>query len=328
MKRPLFVFAGQSNMMGAAVYPASEQITFQNSAEYLHKPRRLGAPCGEFKTFGFPTGEFSYIDLDAAYGSRPDQPSTLADYANNTYFCPSMANLDNDRDKSTFPFATFSEADNRAAASLPPYLVQGWESQGLACAYAHIAKGGVGIRHYLKGGAADYFDQKSTDFFADAAARYPEDDTSERVLFWLQGESDSDTLNGYETYYQALRTFWERCKTLGFTKFLIVRVGYWGDPNIAAIMRAQEDFCAETANAFILTRAGSYLHFQGEPNDWCDATGEEFEQGRDSFFGFGNQHINEKGFRTIARYALPNLLRILQEGKDPILEPEHITALK
>ncbi|MBQ7089987.1 MAG: hypothetical protein IJN82_02610, partial [Clostridia bacterium] len=74
MKRPLLVFAGQSNMMGAAVYPASEQIYFQNSAEYLHKPRRFGAPCGAFKTFGFPTGEFSYMDLQAAYGDHPERP--------------------------------------------------------------------------------------------------------------------------------------------------------------------------------------------------------------------------------------------------------------
>ena len=30
MKRPLFVFAGQSNMMGASVFQASEQIFYKN----------------------------------------------------------------------------------------------------------------------------------------------------------------------------------------------------------------------------------------------------------------------------------------------------------
>lgn len=40
-KRPLFAFAGQSNMMGAPVYETSEQIYFKNSFEYLHKKRRF-----------------------------------------------------------------------------------------------------------------------------------------------------------------------------------------------------------------------------------------------------------------------------------------------
>ena len=42
VKRPLFVFAGQSNMMGAAVYPASRQIFFENSYEYMHRAKRFG----------------------------------------------------------------------------------------------------------------------------------------------------------------------------------------------------------------------------------------------------------------------------------------------
>ena len=95
MKRPLFVFAGQSNMMGAAVYEASEQIYFKNSFEYLHKPRRFSKAMGEFKDYGFPSGEFSYKDLDAAYGNNktPDYKSDLDVYRDNTYFCPSMSNL-------------------------------------------------------------------------------------------------------------------------------------------------------------------------------------------------------------------------------------------
>ena len=34
-KRELFVFAGQSNMMGASVYPAKQQIVYKNSFEYF-----------------------------------------------------------------------------------------------------------------------------------------------------------------------------------------------------------------------------------------------------------------------------------------------------
>ena len=51
MKRHLFVFSGQSNMMGAAVFNAREQIYFKSSFEYLHKAKRLGAKMGEFNPF-------------------------------------------------------------------------------------------------------------------------------------------------------------------------------------------------------------------------------------------------------------------------------------
>ena len=58
-ERELFVFSGQSNMMGACVYPPKEQIVFTDSFEYLHKPKRFGKKMGEFKNTGFPCGEFS-----------------------------------------------------------------------------------------------------------------------------------------------------------------------------------------------------------------------------------------------------------------------------
>ncbi len=327
MKRPLLVFAGQSNMMGAAVYPAQKQIEFCRSAEYLHKPRRWGASSGEFKHYGFPTGEFSYQDLDAAYGAAKDAPSRLADYTENTYFCPSMCNLKSEEGKETFPFKHFSEADNRMAVSLAPIIVRGLEEQGLGCAYTHIAKGAVSIRHYLEGAAAAYFDRKAADFFTDAAARYAGDDTSRRALIWLQGESDLAADGAY--YKQALGRLWARCKAQGFNVFLIVRVGYWEDERIAGIMQAQEEFCAETEDAFILTRACSYLHHPLEPSGWLsEDLGEEFSLCRDSYFGFPNHHINEKGFETIASFAVPNLIRTLWEGKEPLFEEEAVAALK
>ncbi len=325
MKRPLLVFAGQSNMMGAAVYPAKEQIEFKNSVEYLHKPRRFGQPTGRFKTFGFPTGEFSYIDL-SSYGTDHESLSTLTDYGKNTHFCPSMYNLKEEREKTIYPFCHFSEATVGQAVSPAPILVRELENAGLACAYTHIAKGGAPIRHFLEGEAADYFDRKATDFFTDAAARYPDDDTSDRVLIWLQGESDIE--NGCTYYRDALKSLWARCKSLGFTRFLIIRVGFWDHAGIADIMLTQEQFCAETPDAFILTRAASYLHHPDQPKGWLPELGEEFTLCRDSYFGFANHHINEKGFETIARYALPNLIRILWENQEPILESEQVAALR
>ena len=40
-KRELFVFAGQSNMMGAGVYPPRQNIEVNNSFEYLQKTDRF-----------------------------------------------------------------------------------------------------------------------------------------------------------------------------------------------------------------------------------------------------------------------------------------------
>lgn len=329
MIRPLLVFAGQSNMMGASVYPASEQIYFKNSFEYLHKPKRFGKPMGNFKNYGFPSGEYSYIDLSAAYGEGGDENSvsSLNDYWNNTHFCPSMCNLQSDEEKTTYLFAHFSEALPTTSVSLAPYMVQGLEEAGYNCAFTHIAKGAVPIEHFLSGGAADYFDQKVSDFFADCEKKFPDDDTSERVLLWLQGESNAN--DNCVDYKNKLSLLWERAKNLGFTKFCIIRVGFWGNENITEVMRAQEEFCKETEDVYMLTRVGSYFEFKGQEVDSWFKTSmpSEFSLCRDSFYGFNNQHINEKGFKTIAKYATPNLIRVLFEGKEPILEEELIIPL-
>ena len=68
-KRTLFVFAGQSNMMGAAALPAKSKILLKNSYEYLHNPKRMGEASGAFTARGFPVGEFSYCDMEKAYSN-------------------------------------------------------------------------------------------------------------------------------------------------------------------------------------------------------------------------------------------------------------------
>lgn len=330
MKRPLFVFAGQSNMMGAAVYPASEQIYFKNSLEYLHKPRRFGEKSGEFKNYGFPCGEFSYKDLKKAYGNTNDFSikSQLTNYTENTYFCPSMCNLENEEEKSEASFKDYNEATAQIGTSLAPFIVNELEENGFACAYTHIAKGSVKISHYLEGEACEYFYQKVNDFFADSEIKFPNDDLSEKVLVWLQGESNTEI--GYENYKASLKQFWKRLKENGFTKFFMIRVGYWGNKAITDIMKAQEDFCKEEENAYMLTRVCSFFEFKGQQNteNWFkNPITEEFTPCRDSFYGFDNQHINEKGFKVIAKYALPNIIKILFENKEPLLEEENIIPL-
>ena len=71
VKRPLFVFAGQSNMEGGAAYPPSEQIRFSDSYEYLHKPRRFGEERGVFKKTAYPAGEFSYETVSYTHLTLP-----------------------------------------------------------------------------------------------------------------------------------------------------------------------------------------------------------------------------------------------------------------
>ena len=125
MRRDLFVFAGQSNMTGASVFPPKYPLCTKRSYEYKHKMRRLGMPTGEFVPVGYPVGEFSYKDMSLAYASdlvNERGESRLNDYAVNTYFSPSMSNLKSEEDKMVFPFSTFSEADAPMGATLAPFV--------------------------------------------------------------------------------------------------------------------------------------------------------------------------------------------------------------
>ena len=361
MKRDLFVFAGQSNMMGAAVFPPKRALCIENSYEYKHKAKRLG--CGElFVKAGYPAGEFSYIDLDVAYSedmTDENGNSKLANYVSNTYFCPAMSNLKSEETKEVFSFSSFSESTAPDGVTLAPFLAEEWEKLGNSCAYAHIAKGGVSIDYYMTdemcdeyahhieehnrenntnydvrisngrrmAGAAEYFFEKCHDFFADAENHFESDDLSNKCLFWLQGESDAGGSDvEYEKKLEILR---ERLKTIGFTNFFCIRIDYFGSNGISKVMKAQEDFVPRHADAYMLTRAASYLTYPGQKeDDWfISPPGEEYRDCRDSFFGYNNNHINEKGFSLIAERAVKNLYRVLRENKEPILEEENIKAL-
>ena len=329
MKRPLFVFAGQSNMMGAPVFPAKEQIYYSNSSEYLHKRRRLGDKCGEFKNYGFPVGEFSYIDIKAAYGENytPDSISLTSNYGDSTLFAPSLCNIKDESTKEMYEFAHFNEGNMRMAPALPPFVVKGLEEKGYCCAYTHIAKGGVPISYYLDGKPYHYFAEKTRCFFEEAEQKYKDDDTSDKIFVWLQGESDRDKTIEY--YKDALYKLWDKCKSLGFTKFFMIRVDYWCADDSFKVMKAQEEFCNECNDAYMITRAASFIPWSDKANSemFIKELPEEFLLTRDAFYGYGNGHINEKGFKTIAKYAVPNIIRVLFEDKAPILEEELVKEL-
>ncbi len=363
MKRDLFVFAGQSNMMGAAVYPPKIEIHMDKSYEYKHKPKRFGAERGAFVSAGYPVGEFSYKDLSCAYAqgnTDANGNSKLDNYKENTYFVASLSSMTDLAAKREVPFAFFSESNATFGATLAPLLAMEWEKLGNASLYAHIAKGSVCIAHYMTDemvreygrrvsaynrengtshretvpdidrmpGAADYFFTKCRDFFADAEASFPDDDTSERCFFWLQGEGDAGS--SVIDYEFRLDVLWDALKTIGFTRFFCIRIDFFGDPAIDRVMEAQERFTEKHPDAYMLTRAASYFTYAGrDESDWfITPPAEEYRNCRDSFYGFPNQHINEKGFTVIAKHSAPNLQRVLREGKAPILEEENIKSLR
>lgn len=354
--RPLFVFAGQSNMEGAAAFPPTEQIRFSDSYEYLHKPRRFGEDRGIFKRTAFPAGEFSYENLAEAYPSLSDfrSISSLDTFFEHTFFVPALSNLKSEADKSVYPFEGYSEANFVPSPCLPPYLARDWEARGHVCAYAHIAKGAVSIEHYMDpdtlarfdreraslpgahdamyrpamtGAAGAYFDEKVRDFFADSEARFPNDDLSVRALFWLQGESDPNWTQA--EYLLAMNLFWEQARSLGFTHFFCIRVGHWGEDSIANVLMAQEQFCREAERAYMLTRVASFMTRPGhDESGWfIKAPGPELDACRDSFYGYQNDHYNQKGFELMAARCVANLERILFENLPPVLEEELIRPL-
>lgn len=362
MKRDLFVFAGQSNMMGASVFPPKTEITLARSFEYKHKARRLGAKQGDFVSSVYPVGEFSYIDLERAYsadGTDEKGKSRLAKYIENTYFCPAMSNLKSEKEKTVYSFSDFSESTARNGATLAPFLAREWEALGRTSAYAHIAKGCVSINYYMTdemaeeyarrmgaynerfgtsyetkiasssrlAGAAEYFFEKSRDFFADAEAQFGEELSGNKCFFWLQGEGDAWRSSiEYETKMDVL---WEALKQSGFTHFFCIRIDYFGEDGIYRVMRAQENFVSRHADAYMLTRAASYLAYpeQNEAEWFISPPTEEYRGCRDSFFGYGNDHINEKGFLLLAERATKNLYRVLVQNESPVLEKENIRLL-
>ena len=358
--RELFVFAGQSNMMGAAVLPPEFKLNISNSYEYKYKNRRFGNKCGKFIPVSYNIGEFAYCDLKKAYPTNDyDSLRELSDFTNNTYFVPALCNLDKFDERSVIAFSKISEKTAVNAPSLPPYFVNEWEKMGRKCAIAHMAKGNVTILHYfdeemvesynkkivqqndfyntkypllskedLTFEPSKYFSNEIKAFFEDASERFDKDIIKTKAFVWLQGESDAK-LSEVE-YRLRLEILWGKLKMLGFTHFLCIRVGMWGEEkNITEIMKAQEKFCAQNKSCYMLTRSCSFMTFPEENKNlsYLRTPDEKYFGCRDSFFGFANDHINEKGHILIAKQAIANVKRVLIDNDDVELEEEIVKEL-
>lgn len=362
MKRHLFVFSGQSNMVGASVLPPKKKIVVNNSYEYKHN-YRLGNGKSEFVPCGYPVGEFIYANPKKAFDQNmvdTNGKSTLTNHQKNAFFTSSMRNLDSKRNKTVRAFNEFCESTAKPSASLAPLFAMEWEKLGESLAYAHIAKGGCSIKHFFTKkmcqeysarmdaynekngtnydpsplsredgmkGASTYFFKKCKDFLKDAKRRFKEDKIASRSFVWLQGESDA-YMQPIE-YEIKLQILWDELKKLGFERFLCIRVDYFGSKNISRVMQAQEDFVKNNSDAFMLTRSASYFnHPNLEADGWyAKKLSKEYEYCRDSFFGYNNHHINEKGFSVLAKRSAKNAYRIICENKRPKLESELIIPL-
>ena len=351
----LFVFAGQSNMMGAAVLEPKVNTFAEQAWEYKYMPKLRGAETGAFVPAQNSAGEWYYNDLNAAYGENLYDlayQSSLSNYSKNTYFCPAMSN-------GTKGFSAQSEADMYPSASIPPYFATEYASYGHSSIYAHMAKGAVKIVHYFTPdmvnaynalistynaengksykllsaadltGAGDAFDEKYKSMLEDYAACSPSGSINNKCFVWLQGEGDGGS---YIEYKLKMQVLWEHLQTLGFTHFFVLRVGYWGNTGILNIIKAQEDFCAENEGCHIVTRAPSLIPYPGATTEnwWISEPDAEYADCRDSYVvsGSGNHHFNEKAMQIFAERSAANIHRILYLGLDPVLEEENIRGMQ
>lgn len=350
----LFVFSGQSNMMGAAhLEPEYDGKTYY-AYEYKYANRLKGGDKGEFVYAQNPAGEFHYVDPELAYSETYLDAATgkskLANYSETMHFIQAC------RDKEA-GFGGQSEFKNYPAATMAPYFARYYAAMGNPCIYAHMAKGSTKIKNYFTEamrvaynelitayntengtshaelaesdltGAGDAFDAKYNAMLEDYAEWAPDKTIKNKCFVWLQGESDTHV---YIEYKLKLQVLWQHLQELGFTHFFILRVGFWGSTAIINEIKAQTDFCDENENCYIVTRAPSLIPHPSATtsNWWIKEPDEEYADCRDSYLAStSNHHFNEKAHKIFAKRTADNINRVLYEGLEPILEPENLKLL-
>lgn len=353
-KVDLFVFGGQSNMMGAAHLPPEDNPVTYYAFEYKYQPILKGEEKGEFIYAQNPAGDWHYIDPEKAYGSSYKDEATgkskLSNYSTNTYFVPACR--DNPKG-----FGSQSEYEMYPSATTAPYFARYYAQLGNPCIYAHMAKGSCKILNYFTKdamdeynkliteyntansksyatltesdltGGGDAFDAKYHAMIRDYAELEPDNTIVNKCFFWLQGESDTHQWAEYRYKLQAL---WKHLQSIGFTHFFILRVGFWGATSLINEIKAQTDFCNDNENCYIITKAPSLIPHPSATtkNWWVNEPSPEYNNCRDSYIAnTSNHHFNEKAHKIFAQRCADNAHRILQLGLDPILEEENIKEM-
>ena len=350
----LFVFCGQSNMMGASARQPVQNLRIRRSLEFRYRDEYLGRGPASFVPLTRHCGEFLYLDPAKAYPTG-EHLSTLTRYGDHACFVPAMSNAQG-CGTAVVPFRIFSEAEYRPGCCMIPFFAARYEELGGQALCAHIARGGVGIRHYFSAAMARtynralalhravchtdepdmhlgemeevanrIFTEKCRSFFRNAE---PFGVRQNRTAVWLQGESDAG--DSEFAYRLKLELLWEYMKSIGFGRFFCVRVGYWGKPGIIRVMRAQEDCCRAHGDCFMVSRAASYMPDADleTPAGWyLTQPGPCYRGCRDTAYGYNNSHINEKGMRLIGWEAAENAFRILHQGLPPRHGPELLRGI-
>ena len=354
-KVDLFVFAGQSNMMGAAHLPPMDNPITYDAFEYKYQNVLKGGDKGEFVYAQNPAGDWHYMNTEEAYGEQYLDATTgksrLANYPSTMYFIPACR----DQEKG---FSGQSEYLNYPSATMAPYFAQYYTELGRKCVYAHMAKGACNIVHYFTtdameeynrlitaynsanstsyatltssnlSGAGDAFDAKFKAMLKDYADFAPDKTIANKCFVWLQGEGD---VHVYAQYKLRLQALWSHLQSLGFTHFFILRVGFWGSTSVINEIKAQTDFCEENENCYIITKAPSLIPHPAATTDnwWLNEPSEEYTDCRDSYLAStSNHHFNEKAHKMFARRSADNINRILYLGLPPILEEENIKGME
>lgn len=350
----LFVFSGQSNMMGAAhLAPEYDGKTYY-AYEYKYANRLKGGDKGEFVYAQNPAGDFHYVDPAVAYGEAyldvETGKSKLGNYSSTMHFIQAC------RDGEV-GFGSQSEYRNYPSATMAPYFARYYAAKGYPCIYAHMAKGSTKIINYFTEsmmneynelitayntengtthktlttadltGAGDAFDAKYNAMLEDYADFAPDKTIKNKGFVWLQGESDTHV---YIEYKLKMQVLWHHLQSLGFTHFFVLRVGWWGGSAIINEIKAQTDFCAENENCYIVTRAPSLIPHPtaNTSNWWIKEPSEEYADCRDSYLAStSNHHFNEKAHKIFAKRSADNIERVLHLGLEPILEEENIKQM-
>lgn len=358
----LFVFSGQSNMMGGVFYedftagygpwPKTNGIVDVENTSYIQQPVYAEETAGSYE-YKYLTDTFETVDYTNPTGE-------LIKTEDGTALCKASGTYEINGTTMVAPF-------------VKEYTAHGYKSIS-----AHIALGGTQacdwmtsseiaqvllsqeFDFHMQSGATPQstsprlvggdervllFERKLEAMLQSFGREFPNGKIGSKNFVWLQGENDADALftatgltgdaatnamlGSMTLYKKCLEVLWTRLQSYGFDNFMIVRVGFWTNPNRdIAIMAAQEQFAAETEGVSVLTRAMSYMP-NPKSNYWGSQTVEEdYRLCRGVNYAiWGNPHLNEKGHIVIGTRSADMAAEILHGGTSYELEEELIPEI-
>lgn len=360
----LFVFSGQSNMMGgvfaedfAAGYGPWQKTNGKvdtRNTPYICQPISAEETKGSYE-YKYLTDTFETVDSQTPTGE-------LVKTADGTALCKPSGTYELNGTTMVAPFVKqYTESGYKsisAQIALGGTQLCDWMTSSeiaevlLSDEYAFHAQSGAvpqgASPRLLAGNERVLLFERKLQALTDSFTRdFAGCTIASKNFVWLQGENDADALftaaglneeatqsamlGSMTLYKKCLEVFWKRLQSYGFERFMIVRVGFWTAPNRdIAIMAAQEQFAAENENAYILTRAMSYM-----PNPkslygkWgYNAIEEAYALCRGvSYSIYGNPHLNEKGHILLGTRSANAAAEIVHKSTGYVPESEEVDEI-